>query len=153
VPEVVIEMPVVKWEKYVTEEFREGDPNEYVESLASARKEKTRNRMGEVSERLRLDHLNSEEEEVIRKTCRDYHVIFYLPRDKLSCTNAIKYSINVIPGTSPINTNLYRLPEAEKAETDKQIGELLCKGVTEESNSLWNSPLLVVPKKDDASGA
>jgi hypothetical protein len=89
---------------------------------------------------------------VIRKTCRDYHVIFYLPGDKLSCTKATKHSINVIPGTSPINTKPYRLPEAQKTEIDKQIGKLLHKGVTEYSNSLWNSPLLVVPKKGEASG-
>jgi hypothetical protein len=145
-------MPVVKWDKYDTEEFREGDPNECVGSLASVRKEKTRNRISEVLEKLRLGHLNPEEKEMIRDTCRDYHDIFYLPGDKLSCTNAVKRSMNVIPGTSPINTKPYRLPEAQKAETDKQIDKLLREGVIEESNSPWNSPLLVVPKKDDANG-
>jgi hypothetical protein len=89
---------------------------------------------------------------MIRETCRDYHDIFYLPGDKLSCTNAVKHSINVIPGTSPINTKPYSLPEAQKAEIDKQIDKSLPEGVTEESNSPWNSPLLVVLKKDDACG-
>jgi hypothetical protein len=57
-----------------------------------------------------------------------------------------------MPGKSPINTKPYRLPEARKAEIDQQIGKLLREGVIEESNFLWNSPLLVVSKKDDASG-
>jgi hypothetical protein len=118
--EVVFDMPVVKLEKYDAEEFREGDSSEYMGTLASARKEKTRNRIGEVLGKLRLDHLNPEEKETIEKTCRDYHDIFYLPGDKLSFTNAIKHSINVIPGTSPVNTRPYRLPEAQKAEIDKQ---------------------------------
>ena len=150
--EVVIEMPIVKLENYDAGEFQEGSPNEYVGSLASVRKEKTKNRIDEVLERLRLDHLNPEEKEMTRKVCRDYQDIFYLPGDKLSCTNAVKHSINVIPGTSPIPTKPYRLPEAQKAEIDKQIDKLLREGVIEESNSPWNSPLLVVPKKDDASG-
>jgi hypothetical protein len=47
-------MPVVKWQKYDTEEFREGDANECVGSLASVRKEKTRNRIGEVLEKLTI---------------------------------------------------------------------------------------------------
>jgi hypothetical protein len=150
--EIILDMPVVKLEKYDAEKFRKGDSREYMGTLAAVRKEKTRNRIGEVLEKLRLDHLNPEEKEMIEKTCRDYHDIFHLPGDKLNCTNAIKHSINVIPGTSPVNTRPYRLPEAQKAEIDKQIDKLLRKGVIEESNSPWNSPLLVVPKKDDASG-
>jgi hypothetical protein len=121
---VVLEMPVVKWEKYDTEEFREGDRNEYAGSLASVRKEKTRNQISEVLEKLRLDHLNPKKE-MIRNSCKDYHDIFHLPGDKLSCMNAVKHSINVIPGTSLINTKPYRQPKAQKAEIDKQIDKLL----------------------------
>jgi hypothetical protein len=109
-------------------------------------------RISEVLEKLRLDPLNPEEKEVMQKVCRDCHNIFYLPGDKLTCTNAIKHSINVIPDMSPISTKSYRLAEAQKAEIDKQIDKLLREGMVEESNSMWNSPLLVVPKKDDTSG-
>jgi hypothetical protein len=84
--------------------------------------------------------------------CKDYQDIFHLPGEELSCTSAVKHSINVVPGTNPINTKPYRLPEAQKAEIEKQIDKLVKEGVVEESNSPWNSPLLVVPKKDDASG-
>jgi hypothetical protein len=52
----------------------------------------------------------------------------------------------------PINTKPYRLPETQKAEIDKQIDKLLREGESEESNSPWNSRLLLVPEKDDASG-
>jgi hypothetical protein len=44
------------------------------------------------------------------------------------------------------------LPEAQKAEVDRQVNKLLHEGIIVESNSLWNSPLLVIPKKEDASG-
>ena len=37
-------------------------------------------------------------------------------------------------------------------EVGKQVKILLQEGITEESNSPWNSPILLVPKKLDASG-
>jgi hypothetical protein len=67
-------------------------------------------------------------------TCGDYHDIFYLPGDRLSCTTTAKHSINVIPGTSPINTRPYRFPEAQKAEVDRQVDKLLKEGIIAESN-------------------
>jgi hypothetical protein len=58
----------------------------------------------------------------------------------------------LVPGTVPINTKPYRLPEAQKAETEKQVTKLANENIIEESSSPWNSPLLIVPKKADASG-
>jgi hypothetical protein len=55
-------------------------------------------------------------------------------------------------GTDPINTRPYRLPEAQKEEVNRQVQKLLQEGIIEESDSPWNSPILVVPKKEDASG-
>jgi hypothetical protein len=37
-------------------------------------------------------------------------------------------------------------------EVAKQVKKLLQEGIIEESNSLWNSPTLIVPKTIDASG-
>jgi hypothetical protein len=82
----------------------------------------------------------------------DYQDIFYLPGDQLSSTNATKHSIQVEPGTEPINTRPYRLPETQKREVDRQVKQLLQEGIIEESNSAWSSPILVIPKKMDASG-
>jgi hypothetical protein len=96
--------------------------------------------------------LNSEEKRVIENTFRGYQDIFYLKGDRLSCTNAVKHSINVIPGSSPINTRLYRLHKAQKREVDTQVTKLLQEGIITESKSPWISPLLVVPKKEGASG-
>jgi hypothetical protein len=84
------------------------------------KKEKTRNRVGGVLEKLRLYHLSPEENEKIGNICSDYHDTFYLPGDKVSFTNAIKYSINVMPGTNLINTKPYILPKGQNAEIDKQ---------------------------------
>jgi hypothetical protein len=66
--------------------------------------------------------------------------------------NATRHAITMVPGTTPINIKPYRLPEAQKAEIERQVDKLLEEGIIEESESRCNSPLLVVPKKTDASG-
>jgi hypothetical protein len=101
---------------------------------------------------LRQDHLNSEERKSITGACSDFADVFYLPGDKLSSAGTVKHSINVQPGTEPINTRPYRLPEAQKSEIKGQVQKLLQEGIIEESDSPWNSPILLVPKKVDASG-
>jgi hypothetical protein len=106
----------------------------------------------EVLNKLRYKHLNSREREILENTCLDYQDIFHLPEDKLSSTKATRHSITLVPGTTPINTRPYRLPKVQKVEMERQVDKLLDEGITEESNSLWNSPLLVVPKKKATSG-
>jgi hypothetical protein len=106
----------------------------------------------EIAKLLRMDHLNSEEMKVLDQTCKEYQDIFYLPGDKLSSTDATRHSIPVEPGTEPINTRPYRLPVWQKLEVEKQVQQLLRDGIIEQSTSPWSSPILVVPKKMDASG-
>jgi len=106
----------------------------------------------EVLKRLRLEHLNEEERKEIGKTCLDYQNIFHLSGDVLSSITAVEYEIRLEPGTEPVNAWPYRLPESQKREVRKQIEELKRGGFIKESNYAWNSPLLVVPKKSDASG-
>lgn len=117
--------------------------NEDVVTVASAEAiEQGRGRDERAPEQLRMEHLNSEERKSLQRICFDYQDVFYLPSDQLSCTNAVK-QLNFIPGTTPINTRHYRLPETQKQEVDKQLTKLLKGGIVEESNSPWNSPILV----------
>jgi hypothetical protein len=140
--EVVMEIPCIRWEKY-TPDGPDGDIcTSNVGAVAPVEKKIGQSREEKVIANLRLGHLNSEENRVIENTCRDYQDIFYLKGDRLSCTNAVKLFINVIPGTSPINTRPYRLPEAQKREVDTHVTKLLQEGIITESKSPWNSPLL-----------
>ena len=61
-----------------------------------------------VIERLSDDHLNEEEKKLLREICFEHQDVFYLPGDKLSCTNAAKHTIQLEPGVTPINTRPYR---------------------------------------------
>jgi hypothetical protein len=150
--DVTIDRPMVELKKLDSEDCRKENTEEYIGATVLVKDKTVRRRTQEVLEKLRLNHLNSEEREAIEKVCKDYQDIFHVPGEELSCTSVVKHSINVVPGTNPINTKPYRLPETQKAETEKQIDKLVKEGVVEESKSPWNSPLLVVPKKDDASG-
>jgi len=102
--------------------------------------------------KLRVEHLNAEEKKSLVQTCMDYQTVFYLPGDQLSSTGAVRHQITVEPGTESVNTRPYRLPEMQKREVGEQVKKLLREGIIEESNLPWNSPILLVPKKLDASG-
>jgi hypothetical protein len=103
--------------------------------------------------KLRTEHLNTEEKKGLEEICFEYQDVFFLPGDRLRCTSAAEHTIHLEPGTVPINTHPYRLPESQRQETDRQVTRLLEDSITTESTSPWNSPILVVPKKAGVDGA
>ena len=111
-----------------------------------------RNRMHILRESLRTEHLNKEEEASLRGLCEKYNEIFGLEGDKLGYSTKAEHSITLIPGTKPIYVKPYRLPQAHKEEVNRQVQEMVKEGIIRPSASQWNAPLLVVPKKPDASG-
>lgn len=113
--------------------------------------EKTVDRVIKVLESLNFSHLNSEEKKSIQNICAKYSDIFYIEGDKLGTTNILQQSITVKPNTQPIYTKPYRLAESLKPEIRKQIQKLIEDDIIEPTNSEWNSPILLVPKKSDDS--
>lgn len=100
---------------------------------------------------LRTSHLNSEERQSLVSICQEYNDIFYLPGDVLTSTDLITHKIHTTDDV-PINVKPYRIPECHKAEVNRQVKEMEEQGIIRTSNSPYNAPLLVVPKKLDASG-
>jgi len=86
----------------------------------------------EILTQLRLEHLITEERKLLVQAGLDYQDILYLPGDELSSSGAARHSISVEPGTEPINTRSYRLPESQKMEVGKQVKKLLQEGIIEE---------------------
>jgi hypothetical protein len=66
-----------------------------------------KSRYERVLNKLRMDHLNSEEKIALGEIYFDYQDVFFLLGDRLSCTSAVKHTIHLEPGTVPINTRLY----------------------------------------------
>lgn len=109
------------------------------------------NRLNLLHNNLRLSHLNSEEKYSILTMCNEYNDIFYLPNDQLTCTDVVKHEIRTTDD-KPIASKIYRFPEIHKKELDKQIDKMLKQKIIRQSVSPYNSPLWIVPKKEDASG-
>jgi hypothetical protein len=58
------------------------------------------------------------------------------------------HSIPLIEGVKPVNVKPYRYNPAQKDEIERQIKEMLCNGVIQQSSSPFASPVLLVKKKD-----
>lgn len=103
-----------------------------------------------LKENTRLSHI-SEHSDEIWGIILEFHDIFTLPGDPLPLTNLIQHEIKTTD-ENPINTKQYRYPPIHQEEIKKQIKDMLAKGIIQESDSPYNSPLWIVPKKQDASG-
>lgn len=96
---------------------------------------------------LDLSHLHEDDKAVISKICVKYNDIFCLQNDQLSTTTVYEASLKIKNNTMPIYSKPYRLPYAQKEEVDNQIRKMLKNKTIEATQSEWNSPILLVPKK------
>ena len=76
------------------------------------------------------------------------HNILAIEGDKLGTTNLVTHHIPVKDGTKPIYIPAYRFPHSKRALLDNIIDDMLKDDVIEHSNSPWNFPLFLVPKKN-----
>lgn len=95
--------------------------------------------------------LNEEEKRNVLHLLRDYSDLFWTKDKPLTFTNRITHRINTVDDR-PTYSNSYRYPAAFREEVDNQINDLLTQGVIRPSRSPYNSPLWIVPKKDDSMG-
>lgn len=102
-------------------------------------------------EMIRLSHIENSLKQPIEKLLLFYIDVFNLEKEFLPCTDLTKHTIT-LKENKIINTKSYKPPECHKAEISKQMNEMLEKGIIEPSDSPYNSPVWVVPKKLDASG-
>lgn len=100
---------------------------------------------------IELDHMSTEERESIINICSEYNDLFYLDGDILSHTDAVTHPIPTTDSV-PVNIKPYRLPFHQKLEVQNQVDKMLNDEIIVPSNSPWNFPLIVVPKKPDKNG-
>lgn len=105
------------------------------------------NRIDKLFEELKLDHLQPDERKIISDICKKYNDIFCLKNDQLTTTRIYKPSINIKPNSNSVYSKPYRIPHHQKDEVNKQINEMLKNNIIENTQSEWNSPILLVPKK------
>lgn len=112
----------------------------------------SKERTNYLMEKLNLEHCEVIHKEEMNKLCKKYNKVFFIEGDKFEHTDVIRHHIQLKPGTQPVFTRQYRIPESQKEEVQRQINEMETKGIIEKSDSPWNSPLLLVPKKANEAG-
>jgi hypothetical protein len=99
-----------------------------------------------------ITHLSTDEQRRLLQIIESYAEIFFLPGDKLESNVKHYHEIRTAENTLPIYVKNYRFPEIHKMEVEKQMEELLKQGIVQPSESPWNAPIWVVPKKLDNDG-
>lgn len=84
----------------------------------------------------------------IQTILQEYEHLFEAPTH-LPPSRACDHSIPLIPGAKPVNIRPYRYPPSLKTEIERQVQDMLDTGVIQHSHSAFNSPVLLVKKKDN----
>ena len=91
--------------------------------------------------------LNDDEKVKFKNLFNKYRNVFAFPGDQLGRTSLVQHVIDTGDAT-PIKQRPYRVSPDVKREIDRQVGEMLEKGIIQESVSPWSSPVVLVKKKD-----
>lgn len=94
-----------------------------------------------------LAELASEIHPAISEVLSEFALVFG-PVDGLHPARAFDHSLPLVAGAKPVYIRTYRYPPALKDETEKQVQEMLDKGLIQPSSTPFSSPLLLVKKKD-----
>lgn len=97
---------------------------------------------------LKLSQCSQEEKDYILHVCRSFPSQFYVEGDTLGSTNVLKHKINLIPGAGVVNQRQYRIPHTHKQVLENIIKEYEEMGIIEKCQSNYNSPVILVSKKD-----
>ena len=84
------------------------------------------------------------------KILRKFRETVAIKGDKLGRTDVLQHKIILEEGAKPFFIPNYRLPISTRATVDSIVEEMKSDGIVVPSNSLYNSPLLLVPKKDSS---
>lgn len=104
-----------------------------------------------IRELLNRSELNDEEKHSLKNLLVGNKDLFFIESDNLTFTHEITHEIKTIDENS-IYCRPYRYPQVHEKEIERQIDEMLRQGIIRESDSPYNAPLWIVPKKLDHSG-
>ncbi|XP_039308185.1 uncharacterized protein LOC120358336 [Solenopsis invicta] len=126
-------------------------PNEKFENSELNKFKINPDRVSIILQSLRLEHLTSLEQEHIVTLVENNSDRFYIPNDYLGQTHVVTHKITTTDDV-PIHTKQYRFPPIHKDEINRQVNQLRSNDIIVPSNSPYNSPVWIVPKKSDSTG-
>ena len=91
------------------------------------------------------DHLDRGQLEQLNRLLSEYADIL---SDIPGKTCVSQHHIELLPNTKPVRCSPYRLSPQKTEYLRKELAELLDLGIVEPSESLWASPIVMVPKSD-----
>ena len=83
---------------------------------------------------------------------REYQDVFSKFDGDVDRAKMVEHSILLEEGARPMRQPPYRLGPQKVAEADRQVQELLEKGLIKPANRAWSSPVVMVWKKDGGDG-
>ncbi|MEO0454665.1 MAG: reverse transcriptase family protein [Verrucomicrobiota bacterium] len=101
-------------------------------------------------EAVSLDHLDQESKSSIQQILCRYPNVFSTSDFDLGRTNLTKHHIHVAENTRPIRLPVRRAPLPHLQEMHRQIDLMLENRIVRPSESPWNSPIVMVKKKDNS---
>lgn len=111
-----------------------------------------KDRLEFLQKEINLKHCSLEEVEQMNIIFAKYSFAFNLPGDRFEHSNISAHKITLKPDTKPVFQRQFRIPEHQREELRRQLLELESNGIIEKSDSPWNSPIFLVPKKEDIVG-
>ena len=90
------------------------------------------------------------QEEQLSTLLTEYQDVFSKGAEDMGRTTLVEHGIPVVEGTRPIRQPPRRLGPEKEAEAEKQVQELLSKGLIEPASGAWGSPVVLVRKKDNS---
>jgi len=93
------------------------------------------------------EQLTEDESMAVADLLRRYKDVFSLSEQDLGRTNMTRHHINT-GNARPIKQQPRRTSPSKHAEIERQVEDLLQRGLVKESNSPWSSPVVLVTKKD-----
>ena len=92
-----------------------------------------------------LQHLSPEQSQDIKELISAHSTLFNdIPRK----SGVLLHDIELVPGTTPIRQQAYRVGPDRKRKMKEEVEYLLRHGLARPSNSPWASPCILVPKED-----
>jgi hypothetical protein len=93
------------------------------------------------------ESVSLEEKQILANLLREFQFSFSSSSADMGTTDLVQHSIKT-KNAPPIKQPPRRIPMAKLAEANKEINDMLEKGVIETSDSPWSSPIVLVKKKD-----
>lgn len=100
---------------------------------------------------IRTTHMSAPQKEKLLEIINKCPTLFSDPNEKLTYTTRVVGEIRT-SNSDPVYSKSYPYPMCLKQEVEKEVKKLLEDGIIRPSRSPYNSPVWVVPKKEDASG-